>query len=310
MMFIYYVVGGVGAAVLLRAVWGNWRHKDAKRRVDGFYAKHSAVISAVETPFGSVTVLNANSGACSSKPSLFFVHGSCARMGQYEHQIEHFIAKGHHVVALDNLGCGESDKPDNYDAYHPSQFIDTAVMIAEKKLDGKKIVIVGHSFGSYVACRVTERVESIAGSVLLGISDFDELKKAEWVFKLPRPVLWMMRPLLGRGFQTKALYKGTGKELRMQEAEASSRNPVFMFSAFYRNLCRAEIVVAFPERPTLVISGRHDKVTPVDATSTLVEQYDFAYHKIVENASHQMMQEEPEVTNQHIDEFICKHVTM
>lgn len=87
-----------------------------------------------------------------SKPRIFFVHGSCASMLQYQAMIEHFAAAGHEVVAYDFLGCGRSPKPDDWYAYSSDELRDDlAAVVARFGVGEVQNVLVCHSAGCSLA---------------------------------------------------------------------------------------------------------------------------------------------------------------
>ena len=62
------------------------------------------------------------------KPLLFFIHGSCARMGQFEEQIKFFESKKlFTILAYDQFGCGKSDKPKNWNAYSAKNLLQDCI---------------------------------------------------------------------------------------------------------------------------------------------------------------------------------------
>ena len=307
--------------LLLRLAWDWWRCTASMRRVDSFYELHARDMERIRTEHGEVLVLNANKEHAGKKgrPALLFVHGVCARMGQFEQQIAHFVNKGYHVVAFDNLGCGRSDIPRNPDSYRVQQFVDTCATVADKVFTpDERVVLVGHSFGSYLCLKAATVLaaaapERVAGTVHMGAKAWwlenPALLQAKLrIFSLPTPMLWLIRPVLGMGFRSMAIAAETPAELVRQEAEASSRNPVYMFKAFYSRF--HEVVALAPpvlqEHPVLVISGEQDKLAPHAQSEALAQLHANATHKIVKEASHQVQQEQPHVVNTHIEEYVVK----
>eukprot|EP01059_Diplonema_ambulator_P032252 TRINITY_DN6252_c0_g2_i1.p1 TRINITY_DN6252_c0_g2~~TRINITY_DN6252_c0_g2_i1.p1 ORF type:complete len:322 (+),score=67.70 TRINITY_DN6252_c0_g2_i1:537-1502(+) len=299
--------------LILRMAWGLWRHPVAVKRVEGFYEKYNDQMTQVDTHKGRLMMLD-HKGDGEQGVGLLFVHGSCARMGQFEGQIEYFVNKGYHVVAYDAIGCGRSDKPVCMDGstYHPKRFVDDARLVLNTAFgENEKVVVIGHSFGCYVAMQTASSdPERVIGTVYIGGSAvwLDNVKSATKIFRLPNAILWYIRPLLGLGFASMALAPGSCKNLRKQEAEASSRNPVHMFSAFWRNIhhvTHPDHHPVIPEHASLLISGRHDKITPVTKAEQLAELlHDDSEHVVIEDASHQSMQEQPEAVCSHIEDYI------
>eukprot|EP01060_Flectonema_neradi_P038354 TRINITY_DN8008_c0_g1_i1.p1 TRINITY_DN8008_c0_g1~~TRINITY_DN8008_c0_g1_i1.p1 ORF type:complete len:328 (+),score=39.62 TRINITY_DN8008_c0_g1_i1:41-1024(+) len=312
MMFAATALIGLGVGLTaLRVVWGKFKHKDAVNQVNYFYKRHADHIKKLKFHNQTIVVLDKPGDA--NKEVILFIHGSCARMGQWEHQIAAFADHGHRVVAYDAIGCGQSDKPDNKDMYQPSKFVDTADFIIQNVIAScpkrkAKVVIAGHSFGTYVALRVAERnLSLVSHKVLIGGTamwqDIPGMKSKLAIFGLPNVMLWYLRPILGMSFQKLALSKKACHRLRRQEAEASSRNPVYMFAHFWRSIHQLEQPV-FTDIPSLCLTGVDDQITPPGKCSSLCQMLPNATFGIVEGASHQVMQEEPAQVNEMILSFI------
>ena len=57
------------------------------------------------------------SPAAPGKPTLLFLHSFPTSSYEWHRQVEHFQPQGYGIFAPDYLGCGESSKPDNVEAY-------------------------------------------------------------------------------------------------------------------------------------------------------------------------------------------------
>eukprot|EP01064_Diplonema_japonicum_P003720 TRINITY_DN12414_c0_g1_i2.p1 TRINITY_DN12414_c0_g1~~TRINITY_DN12414_c0_g1_i2.p1 ORF type:complete len:339 (+),score=120.89 TRINITY_DN12414_c0_g1_i2:58-1017(+) len=295
---------------VLRVLWGLWKDPAAVERVKEFYEKYAESMEKLDTNKGRLLVLD--SPGEKGRVGVLFVHGSCARMGQFEAQIEYFMNRGHHVVAYDAIGCGRSDKPVCMDGntYHPRRFVGDAVKVLHSKFDeDEKVVVVGHSFGCYVAMQAASKSEKVIGTVYIGSSPMweDNVKEKTKIFNLPNAVLWYIRPILGMVFAKKALAPAGCRSLRKQEAEASSQNPVHMFCSFWRNIhhiTHPDNHPTLPEHPVLLISGHHDSITPRAHADKLASMLPDATHVVIPDAAHQCMQEQPHLVCEHIGEYI------
>ena len=78
-----------------------------------------------------------------NKPSLLFVHGYGGMLEHWDQNIPPLV-EGHHILAIDLLGFGKSDKPNA--RYSLSLFAEQIRSILEyRKVD--HVIIVGHSMG-------------------------------------------------------------------------------------------------------------------------------------------------------------------
>jgi pimeloyl-ACP methyl ester carboxylesterase len=94
---------------------------------------------------------------------IVFVHGWCCNHRYFGPQYGHFAAR-HHVVALDQRGFGESDKPEQ--KYTIEGFADdVAALCRELRLE--RPAIVGHSMGGAIALAVAARHPSLVRAIAL-----------------------------------------------------------------------------------------------------------------------------------------------
>lgn len=92
-------------------------------------------------------------------PTLLLLHGNPTWSFLWRHQIAHFRAT-HRCVAIDHIGCGMSDKPQDY-PYTLAQHITNARALVEA-LDLRDIVLCVHDWGGAIgfglAAQIPERV--------------------------------------------------------------------------------------------------------------------------------------------------------
>jgi pimeloyl-ACP methyl ester carboxylesterase len=96
-------------------------------------------------------------------PPLLFVHGWCCDHGYFAPQIEHF-ARRHRVVALDQRGFGQSDRPPG--EYAIETFADDAAWLC-RELGLRRPVVVGHSLGGAVALALSARHPELPAAIAL-----------------------------------------------------------------------------------------------------------------------------------------------
>ncbi len=96
-------------------------------------------------------------------PTIVFVHGWCCSRDNWRRQVAHF-SRSHRVIALDQRGHGESDKPDQ--DYTIAGFVDDlARFIGDRGLD--RPVIVGHSMGGAIAMNLARKHPHIARGIVM-----------------------------------------------------------------------------------------------------------------------------------------------
>ena len=83
-------------------------------------------------------------------PLVMLLHGYPFLWYLWRHQIKVLAAAGYRVVALDQRGYGQSDCPEDVDAYDITHLVGDVVGLM-KALDSDSAVLVGQDWGSPVA---------------------------------------------------------------------------------------------------------------------------------------------------------------
>jgi pimeloyl-ACP methyl ester carboxylesterase len=291
-------------------------------RVDSFYKEFAEYITLIEIRPGRwISVLHIPSRDRPHASRIVFVHGACARMQQFEHQIRHFSRLGFEIVAYDALGCGESDKPYSSNSYSLTEmYADLSALITQYS-SSSKCILIGHSMGGAMVNRIAS-VETARDLIRCAVviappfcESAESLRSRVRLLTLPIPLLWLIRPYFSH--QTSRLLFGPSVDLVLvaQEREASGRNPIYMFRAFYSGL-QAELLLfknlnPTLEIPVLYIAAAHDKICPdVKHYSVYFRQPDSEESTqliVCPVSGHQVMQEQPGWTNEQIEKFLVVH---
>lgn len=254
-----------------------------------------------------------------SAPLVILIHGACARMQQLVNQVRFLGKLGYEVVSYDSLGCGMSDKPHDSRAYSSEEMYADFIEFVEfhtLRAGRRAKAIIGHSMGGAMvlkyaaedpsASNATERVVSIAPPF------FGQPKLTTGVFQLPRPVLWLIRPLMGMKVREMLFGPNPAPLLVRQEKEASARNPVHMFKSFYMgiNPKMLSLTTTKLQVPALVLSAEFDRICPpfvVEAyyTHFKEDETNAVFLQQVAGAGHQCMQEDPGQVNEILQKFLA-----
>lgn len=106
------------------------------------------------------------------EPALVFVHGWCCDRTYWDQQVPHF-SKNYKVVTIDLAGHGESGL-DRKEWTTQSFGQDVAVVV--KKLDLKKVILLGHSMGGGVIAEATLLIpKRVIG--LVGVDTFNTIER-------------------------------------------------------------------------------------------------------------------------------------
>src|SRR5687768_548953 len=212
-----------------------------------------------------------------SKPTILLIHGYTASVYVWKTAAPMLADAGFHVIAIDLLGFGYSDKPKWFDYAIASQ----ARVVARfmNRLGIGRATVVGSSYGGAVAATLAldypERVEKL---VLVDTVCNDNLKSHP-ILRLAaiRGIGEAITPFLvdARAFQrhrmrgtlartnhsliTKERVEGVLRPLTAADAHRSLLATSRAWSA-----CRIEQDAHLINQPTLIIWGEDDTVIPVD----------------------------------------------
>jgi pimeloyl-ACP methyl ester carboxylesterase len=100
-------------------------------------------------------------------PLVILLHGYPFLWYLWRHQIKVLAAAGYRVVALDQRGYGQSDCPEDIDAYDITHLVGDVVGLI-KALDSDPAVLVGQDWGSPVAYNTAlMRPDLVRGVVMM-----------------------------------------------------------------------------------------------------------------------------------------------
>jgi pimeloyl-ACP methyl ester carboxylesterase len=124
-------------------------------------------------------------------PLVLLLHGWPESWYSWRHQIDALAAAGYRVVAPDQRGYGASDRPAAIDQYSIFHLVGDVVALI-RELGEERAVVVGHDWGSMVACNTALlRPAAVRGVVAVSIPP------------LPRgslPPLTVTEQRFGKGF--------------------------------------------------------------------------------------------------------------
>lgn len=127
-------------------------------------------------------------GSANERPTLLMVHGNPTWSYYYRHFIEAFKEK-FHIIAIDHLGCGLSDKPQKY--FQLKDRIDhLSSFIEKKKL--KNICLIAHDWGGAIGMGSVVRSPKLFSHIVLGNTGSFTSKD------IPKRIALCKIPLIGK----------------------------------------------------------------------------------------------------------------
>ena len=251
-----------------------------------------------------------------TKPTLVMIHGYTASLYVWKTVAPMLADTGFHIVALDLLGFGYSDKPSWFDYAITSQ----ARMVARfmNRLGIGRATIVGSSYGGAVAATLAldypERVEKL---VLVDTVCNDNLRNHPILKLASIPGLGeALTPFLvdSRAFQRYRM-RGTlakpNHDLITDDRVESILRPLTAADAHHSLLAtsrawsanRIEQDAHLINQPTLIIWGEDDKVIPVGDGYTLHRSMLNSRLVILKDCGHVPQEEKSETFAELVGEF-------
>ena len=257
-------------------------------------------------------------------PLMLMLHGFPEFWYSWRKQIPEF-AKYFKVVAVDLRGYNESDKPGDQSAYIIDEFIkDIAGVI--KGLGYEKCVLVGHDWGGAIAWNVAytypEMVERLIvlniphpAKFVSGLRNPQQLLRSAYVLFFQLPIIPELFIQSDNYQAIETFFKGmavdknafTSSDIDIYKDAAAKRGALTAMLNYYRNIFQQKFLNKYwglLEVPTLMIWGENDPALGKELTyGTEAYATDFQI-KYIPNCSHWVQQEQPELVNQYIREFL------
>jgi len=246
------------------------------------------------------------------KGPLLFVHGNPTWSFAWRKLIPELSAQ-RRCVAVDHIGCGLSDKPQNYD-YTLARHVDNLVRLIEA-LDLRDITLVGHDWGGCIGMGSAVRLpQRFSRFVLMNTAAFRSTR-------IPLRIAACRIPLLGaigvRGlnlFARAALWMAVSDRRRLSPAARqgflapynswSNRIAVLRFvqdiplrraHPSYNTLVKIEEGLAqFAGQPMLFVWGMRDWCFTPAFLKEWLHRFPHAEAHRLEGASHYLFEDEPE----------------
>lgn len=258
-------------------------------------------------------------------PLMLFLHGFPEFWYSWRKQIPEF-ARDRKVVALDLRGYNDSDKPSEQSAYVMDEFVKDVKGVIEG-LGYDRCVLVGHDWGGAIAWSFAYAHPEMVEKLLIlniphpakfaqGLLTPQQLLRSSYIFFFQLPLLPELMiqfddfKVLEQAFRGMAVNKSAfaDEDIEAYKNAFAKRGALTAALNYYRNAFRHGLVERswnVLEVPTLMIWGEDDLPLGKEL-SYGTEQYvrDFQI-KYISKCSHWVQQEQPELVNQYIREFLA-----
>jgi epoxide hydrolase 4 len=256
---------------------------------------------------------------------MLMLHGFPEFWYSWRHQIDEF-AEDYKVVALDLRGYNDSDKPAETSAYTMAAFIEDIKGVVTG-LGYGTCILVAHDWGAAIAWQFAYVYPDMVSKLIVmniphpakfseGLRTFKQLLKSWYVFFFQIP--WLPEQLLAFNdykaisavFTQWAIDKSafTTEDIEAFKDAAARRGALTAMLNYYRNVFQSGVMSVRTwnaiKMPTLMIWGENDAALGKELTyGTELYVKDLTL-KYIPNCSHWVQQEQPQLVNQYIREFL------
>jgi 2-hydroxy-6-oxonona-2,4-dienedioate hydrolase len=258
--------------------------------------------------------LESKQGVHISDRHILFIHGLGSSADRWL-DIPDALSMYYHTMAVDLIGFGGSDKPTDVN-YTIEQFSEFILQFIEKiglSGDDRKITLVGHSLGGYIAVDFATRNQGLIEKlVLIDTSGFlkgptplleQYLKVAKYpsydnvriVFEQLVSQPWKVMPVVINNFITRI----------------SSPGAKYPFESAYQNSTTTQIdlsrLKSIEDIPTLIIWGKSDNLIPIEHSEPFKQVLKNYRVEMIEDAGHAPFAEKPAITCELLHSFLSQN---
>jgi pimeloyl-ACP methyl ester carboxylesterase len=258
--------------------------------------------------------LESKQGVHISDRHILFIHGLGSSADRWL-DIPDALSMYYHTMAVDLIGFGGSDKPTDVN-YTIEQFSEFILQFIEKiglSGDDRKITLVGHSLGGYIAVDFATRNKGLIEKlVLIDTSGFlkgptplleQYLKVAKYpsydnvriVFEQLVSQPWKVMPVVINNFITRI----------------SSPGAKYPFESAYQNSTTTQIdlsrLKSIEDIPTLIIWGKSDNLIPIEYSEPFKQVFKNYRVEMIEDAGHAPFAEKPAITCELLHSFLSQN---
>ncbi|XP_041973355.1 uncharacterized protein LOC121729034 [Aricia agestis] len=257
-----------------------------------------------------------------SKPLMLFLHGFPEFWYSWRHQLVHF-SKDYRCVALDMRGYGDSERPEGVSSYKLDILIED-IRDFIRQLGVEKCILVSHDWGGLIACRFRDTHPGVTTALIMLASSSmeafnyqiwnseDQRQKSGYVFGFRCPYV----PELVLQMNNLEIFDAT------MRADGIDKEDIECFKYWFgKNLAftppinyyRANFLYDCEQKyhdenvPFLIALAENDKYLNPELLDVMKKSYKTIETQIMKGCRHFVQQENPDVANKIMTEFLKKH---
>eukprot|EP00052_Salpingoeca_macrocollata_P014447 m.113523 g.113523 ORF g.113523 m.113523 type:complete len:311 (-) comp19317_c1_seq3:603-1535(-) len=206
-----------------------------------------------------------------SDAAVVFLHGFGGQAEQFARQLA-FFAERVDLLTFDNLGHGQSDAPPGDELYAADTLVQDILELIARHCPSQRLVLVGHSYGTSLLCRVVAGLDCarVVGCILISptlASRFPD----PWLAKLAPCFMLDALRLYERwgGPNSRSVQRmvdvSASVAVRQKQLRWNMHTPSHVVRSMLRglNMATLEEYCTLP-MSVLVVVGQNDAITPVE----------------------------------------------
>jgi pimeloyl-ACP methyl ester carboxylesterase len=245
---------------------------------------------------------------------ILFIHGLGSSADRWL-DIPDALSMYYHTIAVDLIGFGGSDKPSdvNYTIEQFSEFILEFIEKIGLSGDHKKITLVGHSLGGYIAVDFAIRNKGLIEKLVLldssgflkgptpllvqylNVAKYPSYDSVRNVFEQMVAQPWKVLPVIINTFITRI----------------NSPGAKYPFESAYQNSTTTQIdlsrLKSIEDIPTLIIWGKTDNLIPIVYSEPFKQVFKNYRVEIIEDAGHAPFAEKPAIICELLHSFLSQN---
>lgn len=260
-----------------------------------------------------------------SGPLMLFLHGFPEFWYSWRHQISAF-AQDYTVVALDLRGYNDSEKPKDTAAYAMSALVEDVAGTIRTLGDGP-CILVGHDWGGAITWSFAYAHPEMLSRLIVmnlphpakfaeGLRTPQQLLRSWYIGLFQLPLLPELLLQAGDYAAIRAAFRAqavnpnafTDADLDAYAAAAAKPGALTAMLNYYRNLLPSGGLLNRTwdklDIPTLLIWGENDAALGKELTDGTEQYVSNLTLRYIPNCSHWVQQEQPELVNQYMREFL------
>lgn len=257
--------------------------------------------------------LSINHIAEGNGPPVIFVHGATGSIKNWENNIAKIAGAGFSTYAVDLLGHGDSDKPDEPEHYHIDEVYAHLEAWIEKHNIAKPINFVGHSMGAHLIMVYALRNPGAVRKLVVVDPFYAPDQVTRWIRfwgEHPEMSIKIMRAAPKNVLNPFRRWKRdvtstlSAMKIRMVATDIDRMHPNIVYTTSSLWDLRPQLSALNIE--TLVVWGRKDRTLSPKSFEQLVDKLPMVEWFEFPHSGHTPHLDEPDQFNERVIEFLSK----